>query len=170
MKAAPPSLPRSRSAAWAAPRRSPPPCCGCALRKPRSRSVTRWSSTAARPPERGPNAMTEPSWTTNELDRIGNADELYVAPRGKDGALRRAVPIWAVRVGDELYVRSWRGNGGRWYRAARVSGEGHITAGGVSHDVALRDADDGVNDAVDAAFREKYGRYTGLRRADGRAA
>ncbi|WP_051324557.1 MFS transporter [Candidatus Solirubrobacter pratensis] len=114
--------------------------------------------------------MTEPSWTTNELDRIGNADELYVAPRGKDGALRRAVPIWAVRVGDELYVRSWRGNGGRWYRAARVSGEGHITAGGVSHDVALRDADDGVNDAVDAAFREKYGRYTGLRRADGRAA
>jgi hypothetical protein len=106
-------------------------------------------------------AVSEQRWTADELDRIGEADELHIAPRGKDAALRRAVPIWAVRVGDELYVRSWRGNGGRWYRAARVSGEVQITAGGVSQDVALRDADDGVNDAVDAAFREKYGRYTG---------
>jgi hypothetical protein len=37
-----------------------------------------------------------------------------------------------VRVGDELYVRSWRGDGGRWYRAANASGEGHVSAGGVN--------------------------------------
>ena len=44
--------------AWAAPRRSPPPCCGCAPTKPRSPSAMRWSSTAARPPDRrGPNLM-----------------------------------------------------------------------------------------------------------------
>ena len=71
------------------------------------------------------------------------------------------MPIWVVRVGDELYVRSWRGDDGRWYRAARASREGHVSAGGVSKDVALLAADDQVNDAVDAAFREKYGRYTG---------
>ena len=105
--------------------------------------------------------MTEPRWTAGELDRIGEADELRIAPRRKDGTLGRAVPIWVVRVGDELYVRSWRGDGGRWYRAARASREGHVSAGGVSKDVALLDADDQVNDAVDAAFREKYGRYAG---------
>ena len=48
--------------------------------------------------------MTEQSWTTDELDRIGDAEELHIAPRRKDGTLRRAVPIWVVRVGDELYV------------------------------------------------------------------
>src|SRR3954462_9989392 len=51
MRAAPRSSPRSRSAAWAARRRSPPPCCGCALTRQRSRSATPWSSTAGRPRE-----------------------------------------------------------------------------------------------------------------------
>ena len=105
--------------------------------------------------------MTKERWTINDLTRIGDADDLHIAPRRKDGTLRRAVPIWVVRVGDELYVRSWRGDGGRWYRAARASGEGQVSAGGVSKDVALLAAGDEVNDAVDAAFREKYGRYTG---------
>jgi hypothetical protein len=105
--------------------------------------------------------MTQQRWTTDDLNRIGDADELRIAPRRKDGTRRRAVPIWVVRVGDELYVRSWRGDGGRWYRAAQASGEGHVSAGGVSNDVALLAADDDVNDAVDAALREKCGRYTG---------
>jgi hypothetical protein len=105
--------------------------------------------------------MTEQRWTTDDLNRIGDADELRTAPRRNDGTLRRAVPIWVVRVGDELYVRSWRGDGGRWYRAARARGEGQVIAGGVSKDVSLLAAGDDVNDAVDAAFREKYGRSTG---------
>jgi hypothetical protein len=108
--------------------------------------------------------MTEQSWTTDELDRIGDAEELHIAPRRKDGTLRRAVRIGShppVRVGDELYVRSWRGDGGRWYRAAQASGQGHVSAGDVSKDVVLLAAGDEFDDAVDAAFREKYGRYTG---------
>jgi hypothetical protein len=105
--------------------------------------------------------MSDKRWTTDELDRIGEADELQIAPRRRDGTLRRAVPIWVVRVGDELYVRSWRGDDGRWYRAAQACREGHVSAGGVSKDVALPAADGKVNDAVDAAFRAKYGRYAG---------
>jgi hypothetical protein len=101
------------------------------------------------------------TWTTDDLDRIGAADELHIAPRGMDGTPRRAVPIWVVRVGDELYVRSWRGDGGRWYRAANTRGEAQVSAGGVSKVVALLAARDEVNDAVDAAYRDKYGRYTG---------
>ena len=40
---------QERSAAWASPRRSPPPCSGCARTPPPSPSVTRWWSTAGRP-------------------------------------------------------------------------------------------------------------------------
>ena len=77
-------------------------------------------------------AMTEAAWTADELDRMGDAEELRIAPRRKDGTLRRAVPIWVVRVGDELHVRSLHGDSGGWYRAARATGEGHVSAGGIS--------------------------------------
>jgi len=105
--------------------------------------------------------MTEAAWTADELDRMGDAEELRIAPRRKDGTLRRAVPIWVVRVGDELHVRSFHGDSGGWYRATRATGEGHVSAGGISKDVVLLAAGGEIDDAVDAAFRDKYGRYTG---------
>jgi hypothetical protein len=99
------------------------------------------------------------NWTTDELDRIGAAEEMDIAPRRPDGTLRPPVPIWVVRVGDDLYVRSWRGSGGAWFRAARRQRSGHVRAGGIDRNVALVDADDAVEDAVDAAYRSKYARY-----------
>jgi hypothetical protein len=39
--------------------------------------------------------MTEQSWKVDELDHIGDADELRLAPRRKNGTLRGAVPIQA---------------------------------------------------------------------------
>jgi hypothetical protein len=102
--------------------------------------------------------MTRP-WTDDELDRIGAAEELHVAARRSGGTLTKAVPVWVVRVGDQLYVRSWRGTDGAWFRAARARGEGHVLAGGIDTDVAFSDADADANDAVDDAYREKYGRY-----------
>ena len=103
--------------------------------------------------------MTGAGWTRDELERIGGAEELEMAALGADGTTRRPVPIWVVRAGEDLYVRSWRGTGGGWFRAARASRAGRIRAGGVEKDVALIDAGDDVNDAVDAAYRAKYGRY-----------
>jgi hypothetical protein len=99
------------------------------------------------------------AWTPDELDRIGAAEELEIAPRRADGSLGSAVPIWVVRVGDELYVRSRRGADGSWFRAARRQGAGHLRAGGVGRDVAFAPADPVVDAAVDAAYREKYARY-----------
>jgi hypothetical protein len=101
------------------------------------------------------------TWTSDELDRIATADELRIAPLRGDGTPRSPVPIWVVRDGDDLYVRSYRGRGGSWFRAARANGEGHIRAAGVDKDVAfVEEADPGVNDRVDAAYRTKYGRYS----------
>ena len=101
-------------------------------------------------------------WTNDELEKIGAAEELQIAPRRRDGTLRRPVTIWVVRLGDDLYVRSWRGSDGSWYRTAEDGHQGRISAGGVEKDVAFVDADgDVLLGAVDAAYREKYGRYSG---------
>jgi hypothetical protein len=98
-------------------------------------------------------------WTPEELNAIGNAEELHIAPYRRDGTSRQPVPIWVVRVGDDLYIRSWRGQGGRWYRGAQQTHEGHIRAGGIDKDVTFVDAGDDVNDAVDDAYRTKYRSY-----------
>ncbi|WP_335981884.1 DUF2255 family protein [Streptomyces sp. CA2R106] len=102
------------------------------------------------------------TWNPRTLERIAAADELRIAPRRSDGSLRKATTIWVVRDGDDLYVRSWRGAAGSWWNTARESGTGHIAAGGEEADVAFTPTtDDTVNAQVDAAYRAKYGRYTG---------
>ncbi|MCB8944496.1 MAG: DUF2255 family protein [Ardenticatenaceae bacterium] len=99
-------------------------------------------------------------WTNDELNKIGTADELQIAPRRQNGTLRRPITIWVVRVGAELYVRSYNGPNGSWFRAARRSHEGHIRAGGVQKDVTfVAETDAEVNSKIDAAYGEKYGRY-----------
>ncbi len=55
------------------------------------------------------------AWTEDELDRIGGAEELRIAPARRDGTLRKPVTIWVVRAGDDLYIRSWRGPEGGWF-------------------------------------------------------
>jgi hypothetical protein len=103
--------------------------------------------------------VTAAGWTREELDRIGSAEQLMIAPVRGDGALGRMLPIWVVRVGDELYVRSWRGTRGAWFRAVRASHAGRISAGGVETDVELLDAQQRPDDAIDGAYRDKYSRY-----------
>jgi hypothetical protein len=101
-------------------------------------------------------------WTSDELEKIAAANELQVASARRDGTLRKPVTIWVVRHGDDLYVRSWRGRTSSWFGGIQDRHEGHIRAGGVDKDVTFLfvDADDDVNDQVDAAYRAKYHRYS----------
>src|ERR1700710_1676377 len=48
-------------------------------------------------------------WTETELARIGAGDELRITSPRADGTFRPYVPIWVVRVGDDIFVRSYRG-------------------------------------------------------------
>lgn len=100
------------------------------------------------------------TWTNDELTHIANADELQIAPLRGDGTQRTAVPVWVVRDGDDLYVRSYKGAAGAWYRAAQRSHAGHIRSGGVDADVSFTAVGDiDLNGRLDAAYRTKYGRY-----------
>jgi hypothetical protein len=99
-------------------------------------------------------------WTDDELDRIGAADELEIASYKQDGTLRPYTTIWVVRVGDDLYVRSWHGRAAAWFRRALQRHEGRIQAGGVERDVTFAEPDDtSVHPAIDQGYRTKYGRY-----------
>ena len=98
-------------------------------------------------------------WGAGELDRIGRADEVGVASRRADGTLRGFVTIWAVRVGDDVYVRSAYGSGSPWFQRALGSGEGRLRAGGTELDVAFEAAGPETAAAVTAAYHAKYDRY-----------
>lgn len=100
------------------------------------------------------------TWTSDELDKIGTAEELEIASLRRDGTLRNPVTIWVVRLGDDLYVRCVNGRTGAWFRGTQVRHAGRIWAGGVEKDVTFLDAGPGINDQIDAAYRTKYRHYS----------
>ena len=100
------------------------------------------------------------TWTSDELSKIGTAEELEIASLRRDGTLRNPVTIWVVRHGDDLFVRSVNGRKGTWFRSTQARREGRIQAGGVDNDVTfVEEADPDLNDQIDAAYRTKYRSY-----------
>ena len=103
------------------------------------------------------------TWTSDELNKIGKADILRIASLRRDGTLRSPLPIWVVRVGDDLYVRSVNGRTAAWFRGVQARHEGHIRAGGLDKDVTFIEADGeaALHDRIDAEYRTKYGYPSG---------
>jgi hypothetical protein len=100
------------------------------------------------------------TWTSNELNKIGTAEELQIAALRQNGRLRNPVTIWVVRIGEDLYVRSVNGRTGAWFCGTQVRHEGHIQAGGVNKDVTfVEETDPEINAQIDTAYRTKYRRY-----------
>src|SRR5207249_8904211 len=84
--------------------------------------------------------------SSDDLNKVGTAEELRIASLRRDGTLRNRVTIWVVRNGDDLYVRSVNGPTGTWFRGAQVRHQGHIQAGGVDKDVTFVEADHDIDD------------------------
>jgi hypothetical protein len=101
------------------------------------------------------------AWTSDELTKIGSAEEVRIASVRRDGTLRKPVTVWVVPYGDGLYVRSVKGRDGAWFRATETTREGRISAGAVEKDVTFVDAGGDIADKIDAAYRDKYRRYAG---------
>jgi hypothetical protein len=99
------------------------------------------------------------TWTSDELSRIGAAEELQLASQRRDGTLRPYVTMWIVRAGDNLYVRSAFGPTNPWFRRAKASGTGRIRAGGLERNVTFAEPAPGVHAAIDVAYHSKYDRY-----------
>lgn len=96
------------------------------------------------------------SWSPDELQAIGDADEITVGEGD-----RHPVPIWVVRVDGRLFVRSFRGTAGAWYRRAARAETGRLSTGSVIRDVRFAEAtgDGALQDRIDDAYRHKYGAY-----------
>jgi hypothetical protein len=101
------------------------------------------------------------TWTSEELDKIGTAEELQIASLRRDDTLRNRVIIWVVRMGDDLYVRSVNGRTSGWFCGVQVRHEGQVWVGGIEKNVRFVEigAEDDLNDQIDAAYRLKYRRY-----------
>lgn len=99
-------------------------------------------------------------WTDDELNKVGNAEELRIATLRRDGALRKAVIIWVVRVDDGLFVRCVNGREGAWFLGVLTEYAGRIWAGGVERDVTfVEESDPDINARIDEAYLTKYQRY-----------
>ncbi len=103
------------------------------------------------------------TWHRDQLDRIARSEELRITTTRTDGTHRRWTPIWVVRVGDDLYIRSAGGRTSDWYRHATQHNRARIKAGGIETDVTLQlVADPALNAQVTDAYRAKYGNQPSL--------
>jgi hypothetical protein len=96
------------------------------------------------------------AWTADELDRFGEADEIEISSVRADGSLRPFIIIWAVRLGDGVYVRSALGPENGWFRRAKASGLGRIRVAGIEYEVAFETPGPEVAEPLHAAYHAKY--------------
>ncbi len=100
----------------------------------------------------------DPTGWREALAGIEDAEEVRLATRRADGSLRRGNPVWAVVVGGAVYVRSFHGPRGTWFRWALATSRGAIVpADGRPRAVRFESAaDPALNTRIDDAYRAKY--------------
>ncbi len=91
------------------------------------------------------------------LHHLEDVEEIRIGFRRPDGSTR-SVPIWVVRVDDDIYVRSVRGPEGGWYRRLRANPDGEVRDGEHRHRVHAEPVTDVATlDEVTRAYGTKYG-------------
>ena len=107
--------------------------------------------------------MAAPAWNPDTLAALSDAIEVDVTPLAADGSARPRRTIWSIGIGDELYVRSWKGPTAVWYRDAIAShlGSIEVTGGGASQAVTFEEVDASapIQEQISATFLSKYGRF-----------
>lgn len=100
-------------------------------------------------------------WSADELTVMQFDDELEIAAPRRDGTFGGYVPIWVVRSGAGIYVRTWYRRDTGWFGRAVRAGMARVRLGEVVVDVIVDDvaADAEPRLAVDDAYRAKYGRF-----------
>ena len=92
-----------------------------------------------------------------------DAGTLKALRESKEVAIRtdkhpaKAVVIWVVVADDEVFVRSFRGKKGRWYRDLASGGLATLEYGG--RQLAVRAVPTSDDAAIERASREFLGKY-----------
>jgi hypothetical protein len=96
-----------------------------------------------------------------ELDAFAAANEVSITTTRADGTDRHWRPIWVVQSGDDVFVRSWRGYDGAWYRHALRAGGAMVLLHGERVRVLVVPVAENApeRNAIDVAYRSCYGRY-----------
>lgn len=97
------------------------------------------------------------SFDTETLQLLDRTREVRIETRrDADSPVHRTI-VWVVVVEGGVYVRSVRGQKGRWYREISSNPEGALHAGGRRIPVRAAPAtDEATVDAVSEAYRRKY--------------
>jgi hypothetical protein len=96
-------------------------------------------------------------FTTEELKKINEADDLHIAPFREDNKTYGTPTwIWAVIVNGDLYVRAYNGVNSRWHKSALQQKAGRIIAAGMTKEVRFEPVHGDINDAIDEAYKKKY--------------
>ncbi len=80
-------------------------------------------------------------FTTATLESIDAAQEVHIETHAEDGRTYRTI-IWIMVEGGAVYVRSVRGDAGRWYQRALANPTVKIVVGTVETDAVARLAQD----------------------------
>ncbi|GAA0523081.1 hypothetical protein Ade02nite_96580 [Paractinoplanes deccanensis] len=97
-------------------------------------------------------------WSSEDAAVLAARQSLVLSVGASSG---ESVELGMVVVDGDLYVRAFRGRRSGWFRAALADPRGRITAGPIERDVRLS-AGPGPAEALDAAYRAKYGANAGL--------
>ncbi len=107
-------------------------------------------------PRRRPSAAGFPAET---IKTVCKADEIRIVTQGTASGPARKTTIWVVCLGRRIYVRSFRGRRGRWYRDIVANPLATVHTGRRRIPVqVIRETAATTIPRVSAAYRRKYGR------------
>jgi hypothetical protein len=96
------------------------------------------------------------SFSSDDLARIGGAEEIEIETQAPDGPVHRTT-IWIVVDGDDAFIRSVRGREGRWFREAMANPAVAILVDGRRlAATAIPATDPDSIERVNAALTRKY--------------
>ncbi len=92
------------------------------------------------------------------LNRLAETEEIELDDLGSEtDALIHPTTVWVVVVGEQVFVRSWKGNAGHWYQKVKTQAKAVVYLDG--HPIfvqAVPLTDEATIVQVSDAYRRKY--------------
>jgi hypothetical protein len=92
------------------------------------------------------------------LDKVRNVEEIRIETASAGAKTKHRATIWVVVVDGEVFVRSFTGPKGKWYRNVTANPEADLEVEGKTiHVKAIPVSEQKSIEAVSQAYLEKYG-------------